>query len=552
MTITTWSGRCIGALALAVGLSACDNHDTSNNTKAPSTTAAGLTLLAQNWRDEDREIAWFTSFGSRLMPYEWFLALEQTDSAEPFNQPSHMESFGFSMPGVSAANPNNLAIGLTTTPERDGHKWIGLGCSGCHSGQVHFQGARLHIDGGAAMINFQRFEQAAIDALQQTLKQPEKLQRFATKLKSSDSKELAQTLASWTDSLVKRQHINRTDSDYGFGRLDAFGQIFNAVAVEFLGIEENRHNPNAPVSYPVLWDAAHLDLVQWNASAPNAGPGPIVQNATTALAVFGHMDIAKSSNGFGFASSVEIGNLGAIQDAWYQLTAPQWPETILGTIDQNLAIQGKEIYANNCLSCHALSDRTEPKRRIKATAVALEVVGTDPTMAENFVHASANAGAFAGKKVMFAAGPVIEEKSPTILLVAHAAVGALLDKPLSALWQGFISMHSVIDAQIDPAPLYYKARPLSGIWASAPYLHNGSVMSLAELLRAPEQRQSEFSVGKVEFDPVSIGLSNQVLEANQVSVLNTKLPGNSNAGHRFGTQLPDAEKRALLEYLKTL
>ncbi|BFM13486.1 di-heme-cytochrome C peroxidase [Simiduia litorea] len=533
-------------------MTACDNHDTSHNNAAPSTNAAGLTLLAQNWSDEDRQVAWFTSFGSRLMPYAWFLALEQADNRQPFNQAAHMESFGFTMPGASDVNPDNVAIGLTRTPKRDGHEWIGLGCSGCHSGQVNYQGTRIHIDGGAALIDFQGFEQAAIDALSATLDDTEKLQRFTDNLGLSSTDQLAAELTRWTDSLLARQAINRTESDYGYGRLDAFGQIFNAVAVEFLGIEENRRNPNAPVSYPVLWDASHLDLVQWNASAPNAGPGPIVQNATTALAVFGHMDIKNSGNGFGFTSNVEVGNLGAIQDAWYQLTAPQWPESILGTIDQTLATQGRTIYAENCLACHALSDRNDSKRRIKATAVALDVVGTDPAMAENFVHSTAKAGAFAGKKLMFIAGPVIEEESPTILLVAHAAMGALLDKPLSALWQGFLSMHSVADAPVDPQPLYYKARPLSGIWASAPYLHNGSVMSLADMLNPPEQRTREFSVGKVEFDPINVGLSTQVLDPNQVSVFNTELYGNSNAGHRFGTALASADKRALLEYLKTL
>ncbi|MDN3637688.1 cytochrome c [Simiduia curdlanivorans] len=552
MTTKTWGSRCVGVLALAVCISACDNHDTSHNNKAPSTNAAGLTLLAQNWSDQDREVAWFTSFGSRVMPYSWFLALEQAANQLPFNQVAHMESFGFSMPGASEANPDNVAIGLTKTPERDGHEWIGLGCSGCHSGQVHYRGTRLHIDGGAALIDFQGFEQAAIDALAATLDDSEKLQRFAAKLGLSNIDDLAAELASWTDSLIARQTINRTESDYGYGRLDAFGQIFNAVAVEFLGIDENRRDPNAPVSYPVLWDASHLDLVQWNASAPNAGPGPIVQNATTALAVFGHMDIEKSGNGFGFASNVEVGNLGAIQDAWYQLTAPQWPESILGTIDQTLAAQGRAIYAENCLACHALSDRNDPKRRIKASAVALDVVGTDPAMAENFAHATAKAGAFAGKKLMFIAGPVIEEESPTILLVAHAAMGALLDKPFSALWQGVLSMHSVIEAPVDPLPLYYKARPLSGIWASAPYLHNGSVMSLADLLEQPAQRASRFFVGRVEFDPINVGLSSQVLAPNQVSELNTELHGNSNAGHLFGTALASSDKRALLEYLKTL
>src|SRR5690606_37899411 len=87
------------------------------------------------------------------------------------------------------------------------------------------------------------------------------------------------------DSLDARHRMNASPVPYGHCRLDAFGQIFNAIAVQFLGVPDNRRIADAPVSFPVLWDAPHLDLVQWNGSAPNAGPGPLLQNVTTALAV---------------------------------------------------------------------------------------------------------------------------------------------------------------------------------------------------------------------------------------------------------------------------
>ena len=94
----------------------------------------------------------------------------------------------------------------------------------------------------------------------------------------------------------------------------------------------------------------------------------------------------------------------------------------------------------------------------------------------------------------------------------------------------------------------YKARPLNGIWATAPYLHNGSVPNLWALLQPVAQRPARFFVGSREFDPVRVG---QVSEQGP-SLLDTSLPGNSNRGHLAGTTLPEADKRALLEYLKTL
>jgi hypothetical protein len=108
----------------------------------------------------------------------------------------------------------------------------------------------------------------------------------------------------------------------------------------------------------------------------------------------------------------------------------------------------------------------------------------------------------------------------------------------------------VYKAGIAQHPEYYKARPLSGIWASAPYLHNGSVPTLAQLLEPAPQRAAKFWVGGREFDPVAVG--NESGEGPGRSLLDTALPGNSNTGHEFGTTLPEAEKRALLEYLKSL
>lgn len=538
-----------GVLLLAVaGLLAACNPSTPETSSTHTDT--GMLLLDQNWTDADREFSWFTTFGSRVLPETWFKALERANEASPFASEENLSRFGFAFAGASEANPNNFPIGITVTPQRDGHAWVGLGCSACHSGQVYYQNQQIHIDGGQAMLEFQLFEQSVIDALNATLRDDEKFRRFARAVGEAEPV-LKEQVSQWTQSLIKRQHINRTDSHYGRGRLDAFGQIFNAVTVSFLGIEENRRDPDAPVSYPVLWDAPHMDLVQWNASAPNAGPGPLIQNATTALAVFGDLDIHHNDHGLGYKSSIEISNLGPIQDRWYKLTSPQWPTQVLGALNTDLVAQGKTLYADNCLACHALSDRNDPDRMIKATKVSLDQVGTDPTMVDNFLGNQAQTGDFEGRKLLFAAGPEFGATAPAIKLVAHATIGALLDHPLAATMQGVLSAHKVKDAPIDDDPRYYKARPLSGIWASAPYLHNGSVPTLAEML-SPEKRRNQFAVGKVEFDPVNVGLSDEVLAADQVSDFDTRLPGNSNAGHLFGTHLSPDEKAALIEYLKSL
>jgi hypothetical protein len=105
-----------------------------------------------------------------------------------------------------------------------------------------------------------------------------------------------------------------------------------------------------------------------------------------------------------------------------------------------------------------------------------------------------------------------------------------------------------------PYSYLYKARPLNGVWATAPYLHNGSVPNLEELLKPAGERAKKFMVGSREFDPINVGFRSDdgVMEFDT-----TASPGNSNAGHdaTTGAYLRDftpKERRQLIEYLKTL
>lgn len=102
----------------------------------------------------------------------------------------------------------------------------------------------------------------------------------------------------------------------------------------------------------------------------------------------------------------------------------------------------------------------------------------------------------------------------------------------------------------------YKARPLNGIWATAPYLHNGSVKSLFELLRPPELRAKSFFVGNREFDPKDVGyLDAPASYGRRFSTTDAQgkpIDGNSNLGHDYGNSgFTDQERRALVEYMKS-
>ncbi|HXT19149.1 MAG TPA: di-heme-cytochrome C peroxidase, partial [Thermoanaerobaculia bacterium] len=134
--------------------------------------------------------------------------------------------------------------------------------------------------------------------------------------------------------------------------------------------------------------------------------------------------------------------------------------------------------------------------------------------------------------------------------------------------RGYAEGHVPPDVQLDwngyrsdywRAPLAYPARPLAGIWATSPFLHNGSVPNLYELLSPVEERSGTFYLGNPEFDPKRVGYESGRFRGG--SKLDTTVTGNSNAGHEFddgggngviGRKLTEEERWDLIEFLKAL
>jgi tetratricopeptide (TPR) repeat protein len=190
-----------------------------------------------------------------------------------------------------------------------------------------------------------------------------------------------------------------------------------------------------------------------------------------------------------------------------QLEPPRWP----GTIDQELAAAGREVFTERCTPCHGSYGAAESYPNL---LVRLEKIGTDPLLAEEqFTLYAAAIEAF--NESWFAQGP-------------HAA-------------------------RLVPERGYV-APPLDGVWATAPYLHNGSVPTLAELLdsrRRPAFWKRRRRTPDYDFERVGVRYRKRKWAANP-SVHDTTLPGYGNQGHTFGDALDDARRRAVIEYLKTL
>jgi cytochrome c peroxidase len=112
-----------------------------------------------------------------------------------------------------------------------------------------------------------------------------------------------------------------------------------------------------------------------------------------------------------------------------------------------------------------------------------------------------------------------------------------------------IERRGLVEAELEG----YNPPFLDGVWLRAPYLHNGSVPTLRDLLEPPATRPKVFWRGYDLYDPAKVGFVSSGAEAERVGTRHdTAERANSNRGHAFGTELPAAQKDALLEYLKTL
>lgn len=512
---------------------------------------ADVISLDQNWQDDVRQQMHFSSFGSKLMPYSLFTNLELSDSSELLSSPEQMSRLGFIAQLPATNNPSGLPIGFARYSDDVVQDWVGLTCAACHTNMVTYNGAKIVVDGGPGVLDFLSFEHIISDALDETLERQVKFDRLVERLKldsEEDKRVLRLGLEERAEFFNKRISVNHVDVNYGHGRLDAFGRIFNAVTATAMNMPENKREPNAPVSIPMLWDAQHLDVVQWNGSAPNINPGPLVQNATTVLAVYGEIDMERKT--LGYSSSIDTVNLGYIQSQYIGLTSPTWPEDIFGEIDHDKANKGADIYKQQCVSCHELIDRTDKHRKLKATLINIDEIGTDPVMAENFATRKSHTGHLEGKRMGIVAGARFTAEVPTIELVLNATIGTMLYKPLETISAFIAEANSVYKAPFELDRKAYKARSLNGIWATAPFLHNGSVPTLYDLLQKVEQRPITFYVGNTEMEPNKVGFVHS--EKEFTSSFDTRLYGNKNSGHLFGTDLSETDKWALIEYLKTL
>lgn len=578
----------------------------------PSTDGDEVVYLSQGWGKGEREDFYYTTQGSQLVPWDWFLALEQVDSENLFRDDSYLAKMGFIPQPKSMKNEEGLPIGFVLDDNPSTvranvfamkkallgpdykiedypltNQWLGLTCAACHTNDIHHKGTVVRIDGGASLSDFETFQTELAAALHATHADDDKFTDFAKRVAENteqpyqkiEAEAMRKRMVAYTGTLKARIARNHSKHRYGYARLDAFGAIFNQVLSGGLEIPSNSKPANAPVSYPFLWDTPELHWVQWNSSGGN----PISRNIGEVLGVFAHAQLTGTPAEGQFTSTANALNLLRLETMIAKLSAPEWPEKHFKKPDVKKVRLGRKLYAANCTKCHSIrgDDGKFPltlpnihgKQYIRTISIPVyprenDKAGTDPLMVTNFLSRTAETGAMKD----FIDGKPDVARAAEVLVAAVSGVvkRTLAELPLDADGLLEITGHRDLDNG-DPPPqvlLGYKARPLNGVWATAPFLHNGSVANLCQLLLPAKRRLKEFYVGSREFDTVNVGFETKFYPGGflfrTVDDDGQPIPGNANSGHEgpryTETKGEDGEylefthdeRQAIVEYMKTL
>jgi len=586
------------------------------------------------------------SQGTKIMPLDWLLALEQPVFTPlpvgRFAARDYLARYGFIYENDQPATDEpDLPIGWAIEykyvakydipPVETATSMVGLSCAACHTNRIDVQGPDgrvkgVLIEGGSGMIDLGSFEQAVGKALGYTSFFPMRFARFARNVLKADlpdddprKQKLRNDLTAAMTVVNARaqEELKYGRLAGGFSRTDALARIGNRV----FGLisDENLIDTDAPVNFPHLWDTAWFDWVQYNASVRT----PMARNIGEALGVGAVINLKDPKLGL-YDSTVNVPGLGWLEDQlgganpFEGLQPPRWDDMVQAVFGGTSAAPaefalrperiraGEILYSKHCQFCHlpprpllkadlasgAFTHFTDPdpgsgKRFLKLKVVDLNVIGTDPNQAINFFgrHAvtpepkiqgrSANqygpawygsdwvkagypgegwSATISGATGLFQVTSFIRQKK-------YQEMGLLVapDLPAPARKQGnddpsrkqkriqydrYRSVAEDLDFgddaailsgqnmdQVIVANLGYKARPLAGIWATPPYLHNSSVPNLYQMLVPATRRMAKFYLGSTRFDAKHVGYETHQFPG--AFELDTTKPGNHNTGHEF-------------------
>lgn len=368
---------------------------------------------------------------------------------------------------------------------------------------VPYPGAAMHADARIALLGERLVENAAAAEIAPT-------DSGALAAVSALDRNLALLDANMVIALLSRRVSNLLSGTDETpipdpGRVDAFGRARNSIFAP-----KPRFPTDAPVSYPHLWGFSENEWLHWDANTNSV----MERNLGQAIGLGATYTGAPTH-----ASTLLPVNIHILEGIARKIQAPKWP----GQLDTGLVEDGKRIFIRDCIKCHS-PQPTEPDP-------SLAEIGTDPNRARNFA-----------KKVDDR--PFSEALATELGFAKKWAYDA--DNVTGADRTAF---------EFGVRPKWrttetYPNRPLAGVWATAPYLHNNSVPTLWDLLSKPSDRPKKFKVGHRDFDLKNVGYTKDGDASSRE--FDTSKSGNHNTGHDYGTNLSDDERRQLIEYLKTL
>lgn len=461
--------------------------------------------------DDPLQHFFYGSYGSDResgLPYRIVIALPRLfPEYLPSGAPHDLTAFGF------IQQPNHpLPIGFSM--RRQIVDRIGLNCAACHTGLVETEPGKppLVIPGMPAnTVRLQDFFEFLFTCAGDWRFKAEYLLPEMEKdghLNPLDKIIYERAIPLLQGALLARKAkleflIQSDHPRFGPGRVDTFNSFkYDHFAFWYHGSEISSNELYGTVDFPSIWNQKERDglWLHWDGNNDSV----YERNFSAAFA------------SGATPKGIDIQSMDRL-DAWLKtLQAPEYPFPI----DAQKKKHGESIFNQLCYDCHAFNGSKV------GTVVPIAEIGTDPYRLHSYTE--------------------------------------FLLKAQQAYTDGYpFKFHHFRKTN------GYANQPLDAIWARAPYLHNGSVPSLWDLLLPADERPMIFTRGPVSFDPKKVGFTHEELEASgdwyatksgapytgTNWVFDTRRIGDSNKGHSgpaYGTDLPDSDKEALIEYLKSL
>ncbi|MCG6873986.1 MAG: c-type cytochrome [Betaproteobacteria bacterium] len=304
-----------------------------------------------------------------------------------------------------------------------------------------------------------------------------------------------------------------TQTEWGPGRVDTFNPNKILFGIPLDQLPEREKNP--PVDFPSIWMQKPRQGMQLHWDGNN-----IMAEERNKNAAFGTGTTPPT---------IDLAAIGRLEKWMLTVEPPKYPYPI----DDTKAARGQKIYAEYCAGCHGKNGRefSAPEGRTARACV-------DPKESEDVLY-----GPQVGKITR------IEEVGTDRHRLDSFSYDLAVN--LGTVYAGYPHRYCHYRKTYG-----YANMPLDGIWLRAPYLHNGSVPSLRDLLEPSADRPRVFYRGNDVYDAQRVGFVSEHAAQGTAKYFrfDTSLPGNSNAGHEgryYGTTLAPDDKDALVEYLKT-